>query len=299
MSTPTFYTWPTGGESLVEHFTELTALETGFDGTEHRRACRAFPRYGLSASFPLWDDERATVWPFETNATVLIPVWMHPLPSRASGQSPLVTAVYGQGVGKRFVVKRVDGSLHELTATVSASSPTATPAIAGEWSAADIVAFPVVEARLSDDSFSLEVLSPTAYQAALAFESDSVQEPIPAYSGPLSAGLPLLAERHDWRAKPQRQTAWSANTFDNGHLSTFELRHRKRTVPVQFTLLSRDAALAFRLFIRQLRGRFQAFRWVAFDGVERTYRLASDTWELQWHGSATATCSLRFVELEE
>lgn len=294
-----FLTWPTGAEALVESFTELTALETAYNGTEHARVCRAFPRYGLSASFVLFDDERSSLWPFDTNAKVLIPAWMHPLPARAPGESPLVTVLHSAGVDKLFAVKRSDGSLSLRSAIVADNNPTDYPAIGGSWTTDDIEAFPVFEARLTGDSWNIEVQGPSVHTAALTFESDSVLEPIPAYNGLTSGGLPLLAEAHDWSAKPARETGFSANSFDNGHLSTFELRHAKRTVPVQFTLMSRNAALEFRLFMRQLRGRAGRFRWVAFDGIERTYRLAADTWQLKWTGSATAICSLRFVEIEE
>lgn len=300
MSTPTFFTWPTGAEPLVERFTELTALETGYNGTEHRRPCRAFPRYGLSATFLLFDSERGETAPLETNLAVLVPAWMHRLTKPDNAGGPLVTAVHREGGVRKFLVETTAGKRELLSAVVAANNSTVYPNIDGPaWLPGMVAAYPLVEARLDTDSFGVEVVGPDAHSAALSFQSDSVQEPIPAYTGPTSGGLPMLVERLDWSVRPRRETGFNANTFDNGHLSTFNLRHAKRTVPVQFTCLSREAALELRQFLRQLRGRYQAFRWVGFDGFERTYRLASDTWEMQWRGCATATCSLRFVELEE
>ena len=163
--------------------------------------------------------------------------------------------------------------------------------------ASHVTAYPVLPMRLDADSFDVQVLGPSASTTNLSFTTDALFEPIPAYAGALSLGLPLLESKHNWRAKPTRQTSFSANSFDAGNVATWELRYRKASVSVSFDLWGRAEILAFRLFIRQLRGRYQQFRWVAFDGVERTYRLTSDVWELSYTGTHTASCALRFTEI--
>ena len=73
MTAPTpFFTWP-GSSALSERFTEVTALETSYNGTEQRQVCRAFPRYGLSANFILFDGERSCLSDVEVGSNLLVP----------------------------------------------------------------------------------------------------------------------------------------------------------------------------------------------------------------------------------
>lgn len=284
VATP-FPLWPDGASPLVETFTESTAVEASFNGSELREKCRSFPRYQLGASFILDGASELDAVEGLIGQPLLVPAWMHAI-QRPDAFVPLHTP----GVDRDFYGRlALGGPQSFFKATVDSSNE-----LQGTFERV----FPALEMQLTEESFDTQVLSRSIAMLSLSFFTDKSFEAIPAYTGPTSAGLPLLTARHNWTAKPAKQTAFNQNRFDAGNLALIDTRHIKRSVGVRFDLFGLDEIRAFRTFIRQLRGRYQAFRWVAFDGVERTYRLAADSWSLEWRGTHTAGASLRFLELE-
>ncbi len=299
MTTPApFLTFPDGSEPLIERFTELTFVEraellsTPSAAREYRRPGRPFPRYEIAGKFHLFDAERQALADLEAGAEVLVPAWMHPLPARSSGSSPWVYAIHRAGTGKQFFIESADGSSRLQTATVSSSKFLTTG-----WTAADLRAYPVFRARLGEDSFSIESLSPTAHVVNLSFVSDEPQEPVLAGYG---AAWQLADDTaHDWQQSVKTDVAHSANAFDNGNVSTWSLRHTARGVSVLFTAFDREAIWRLRTFLLNLRGRWKSFDWTdPRDGAVKRVRLGSDVLELRYLNTTTMQAAVRLVEVE-
>lgn len=295
MPTQTFFTWPDGGSEMVETFTESTALETAFNGTDHASVGRAAPRYQLTAGFVLIRDERSGLSVLDGASQFLVPAWMHPIDVDDSGVAN-VDAIHGVAASQQFVKKTASG-YQAITSPVAVEAGKLRGKLrVTAWPTDALRGFPLLTMTLDEDAWDVTAQGRTVDTTSFSFVTDQLFEPIPTYTGPTTAGVPLLPNRHDWNAKPLTQTSYSQNKFDAGNLSSRHLRHTKKSVSVRFDFFGRAEILAFRLFIRQLRGRAGTFRWVAFDGIERTYRLGSDTWQLKWRGTRIASCSLRFVE---
>lgn len=128
-------------------------------------------------------------------------------------------------------------------------------------------------------------------------------EVVPAYDGPRSdhGGLFLFPEGLvDGRLQPTDSMVASVNEFDEGNLWSRQVRYRKRTVSMMVTLTSADELATFYSFMTHLRGRYRAFRYRHFvDDVERTWRLASDSFALKFYRPTLAECELRIVHLEK
>lgn len=292
MSTP-FFLFPDGASPTVERIEALTDVQISRNGTERRAALRAYPRYGLSANFVVIGPAALAAFaPMRSGSPVLVPAWMHPFES-TDGASPVVDAIHTPGPSRSFLVRSRNGAWRQVSFAVLADRT-----LAG-WDAADVRAWPLVEARSTDDSFDIEHRSMNARLVSLSLMSTSVDEgELPAV--PMLDGKPVLSARADWSQAPSEGTAFSSNAWDAGHLTEWELRHAKRTVSVQFTLMSRQAVLEFRAFMRALRGRFQAFRYAdPTSGDMKTWRLGNDVVELQYFKPGLARCALQLVELFE
>lgn len=132
-----------------------------------------------------------------------------------------------------------------------------------------------------------------------ALEND---ETVPAYDGPRSEhkGLFLFpSDLVDGSEQPVDETTWSVNEFDEGNLWSRSLRHKKRTVSVLVYMSGQEELDRFYRFMHHLRGRYRAFRYQHFvDDVERTWRLASDSFTLKFYNATRAHCLIRMTHLE-
>jgi hypothetical protein len=286
---------------MVERFTEQTYVETAelmADAPEYRRPGRAYPRYELSAKFVLFDEERATLADMEAGSEVLVPVWMHPFHARTgefAGSAPQVLAIHRSTVGgKRFLIQPRVG-----TSRIAATPVTGNKTLAAIWDpTGDRVAYPVVRARLGDDSFTIESRSSTAHTVNLTFVSDEPQEPVMSQFGNYQDRAEVLTA--NWRQSIKTDINHSANTFDNGNVRSWSLRHTKRGVSVLLSAFSRDDIWRLRTFLLNQRGRWKAFSWTdPRDGVVKRFRLGSDVLELNYLNEGAMQTAVRFIEVQE
>jgi len=298
--TPPLLLIPPSGGSFVERFEFLTDVFTAYDGSEGvRQALRAFPRMSFDYNFVLSTDEERTAFePLLANERVLLPLYCHAF-RWSQGTPPLVDAVFGSNFARPLLVANQDGSRERRDFFIYQGR---IDFRSGGYRPGDLVAWPLVEARLDTESIEVEHPSPVITTLSATFKAYDFDETSPSWGGPESLGLPLLTENNNFRAAVSETLSFSANTFDAGHLTSFEVRHRKRAVSVLITLTDRQAVAQFRRFIRAVRGRAGAFRWECplgrmADRSESTWRLASDTVELNYYNPSLAECSLRFVEL--
>lgn len=102
----------------------------------------------------------------------------------------------------------------------------------------------------------------------------------------------------DGRVTFKESLAWSANTFDAGHLRSRAVRYRKRTLSAFITLMDAAEVVLFRRFLHAVKGRAMPFRFThPVDGIARSYRLAHDAVELTYLTQSVVECELRLVEL--
>lgn len=282
---------------MVERFTEQTFVEVAeltTDAPEYRRPGRAFPRYELSGKFVLFDEQRATLAAVEAGSNLLVPCWMHPLYARTgefAGSAPWVSVIHRPGVGdKNFLIQSSLGDSRIAATPTTGNNRT----LAAVWNpAADSIGYPVVRARLSDDSFSIESMSPTAHVVSLTFVSDEPEEPVvlgSRFTGEYTSS--------NWRQSVKTDVNHSANSFDNGNVRTWSLRHTKRGVSVLLSAFDTPTILLLRSWLLSHRGRWKAFTWTdPRDGAVKTFRLGSDVLELRYINSSTMETSVRFVEV--
>lgn len=291
---------PDGASQLIERFEALTAFsQAKWSPVESRRRCRAFPHYTLDANYQLWGDEYAALAPVRAGNNVLLPIRMHAAPA-ADGQSrldalfnkdaPSAVRIYALGVGQEAVVE----ALCDQFGNVSGLPAWAHTAI------------PVIEARLSGDSFEVEQRTLNTHLVQLAFTSTSVDEG-DRYDGPLLAGLPVLPtptdgtqSLRDGSEALRTSVQLSFDSWGAGHLELREFLFSRGQVSGRFVALNRTDVIALRSFLRVLHGRYQAFWWShPTTGAMARWRLASDSVELAYSNPSTAAASLSFVELEE
>lgn len=296
MSTQPFTLLPDGAEPITERLEWLTAVETARNGTERRAPLRARPRYGLAASFvmPTRADPSA-LSPLSAGDEMFLPAWTHPLTRDAFGLF-YADAIAPHGDARPFVFRLKNS---QALALVIANVGVDGRVFADNADQLYGAGWPAVPARLTDDSFEVQCVTPTVRTFSLSFQSTDVIDAPPAWSGSTDAGLPLYPERHDWTNTIRDTLAFSANSFDAGHLTTWEKRYSTRTVSVLTTLTTREAVLAFRRFVYGLQGRNGAFRWRApQDDQVRTWRLTSDQVELRYYRPGLARVELYFTEIE-
>lgn len=255
----TFTLWPDGSAPIVERFTERTSVLVAFDGSEQRTPCRAQPRYELSGSFVLFDQEADALAALDAGAEVLVPAWPHGF------------------------------------ATKAAADAVAKPA--GQFYEHGGLFYPLFPARLGADSYALEIKRPGVLLTNLNFTSDAVAEPLFA-NAPTDAEVEAVLF-HDYRSgSPVAELQYSANRFDEGNLATFDLRHTKKTLAFSSTLFGRNEIAIVRKFLLSKRGRAHSFVLKdPRDSTPRRWRMASDTWELRYLTAATAEVQLKLVEV--
>lgn len=128
------------------------------------------------------------------------------------------------------------------------------------------------------------------------------EEEVAPYDGPRSAHKNMFlfpADLVDGRLQPTDATACDVNEFDEGNLWSRQVRYRKRTVSLLVYMSGAEELDRFYRFMHHLRGRYGAFRYQHFvDDVERTWRLASDSFTMKFYDAGKAECSLSITHLE-
>lgn len=316
MPSPTpFFTFPDGSAPRVERFIERTAVhESEYSPEEMRESLRSQPRYELEGTFVLFDGERDTLAPLAAagpGAELLVPAWMHPsIPATATErlQGPPILAV-----AKPFVAGSTV-SAYPYTSPVVFNPEAADVRIADvrvfggttlgtlptgalAWRTTDRGCYPLVQCRLSEDSFSVTRQSGKVTTTKLVFTSDSVPEPVGVDVLNGTTAWPMMLAP-DGAQKIVTDHSFRGFSYDGGNLRTYKPRFRKEQVSILLTLLTRADALRARRFLLHRRGRYGTFHWPdPRDGVRKLVRLASDTWEMRWHNSHTAQIALSLVLL--
>lgn len=291
---------PNDGSPVVETFDDLTAINTArWTGKEARRRCRAFPQYALEGSFIMWDDEDAALAPLVAGNKALVPAWMHPV---ILTPAPRLDALYNaDALSTVRLLCFVDSGTVVIERECDQSGLLTEPLPAGTAKA-----YPLVEARLSEDSFTVEQVTANTRTTGLSFLSTNTDEG-DAYTGATFQGLPLFPVPTDGTAD-MRQGSESlkveqALVFDRwsaGHVEVQSFLYAKGVASGKFIALTRADVLALRAFLRACRGRFQAFWWPhPKTGALTKWRLAADSRSLSYLTTTTAEASLRFVEIDE
>lgn len=285
MTAPLLTLRPDGVRPLTETFEFLTDLSVALDGSETRVPLRAFPRHAYAAQYTFLDrpEARAAREMLRYADVVGLPLIQHQL-------TPGVNiADAGAAASGPLLVQRRDGS---TTFRVNGTD------LGGEWSTAAYIA-PYVEARI-DSSRQITHRSAGVSSAVLTFQVDDLDEAIAPWAGPSVDGKPVWPVRADWSSEVQERIEDTADEADFGHLRLREVRYSKRSISVSLLLIGRPAILDFRRLMFALQGRCRAFCY-AFepDGIQKTWRLNSDTVSIDYLKTSLARCSLEFLELSE
>lgn len=287
MPAPAFLVLPNGSSLMTEEIEHRChAAEPARDGTDDIRCVRALPRLTFGAQFTLLSRvDEADLADLPVDQALWVPAWMHPLVNNGDG-SFSVDAIATPGLARRFVVRETyGGALTLITSDVSEDRVLSASGFVEGW--------PAVEARLSDESFQLEYITPTVRTTNLAFTSYNTDER-PSVPSPL-----VLPAAVDGSSAIQVQRTFAAVTQDEGGIVQRKPLHTKRQLSAQFTLMSRAQVLAFRRFVYSLRGRSGSFTWQSpLDATPQQYRLAADTTRIDYLKPSLARCTLALVDLD-
>jgi len=93
--------------------------------------------------------------------------------------------------------------------------------------------------------------------------------------------------------------AWSVREFDEGHLRSRLLRHKKRSLSAKVQLFGEAEIATFRSFLHAVQGRWGAISLAhpVDDGRTALWRLAHDAVALTYHTKRVVETELRLVEL--
>lgn len=291
---------PNDGSPLVETFDDLTAIGTArWTGKEARRRCRAFPQYALEGSFIMWDDEDAALAPLVAGNKALVPTWMHPV---ILSPTPRLDALYNaDALSTVRLVCFVDSA-----PVVIERECDQTGLLTEALPAGTTKAYPLVEARLTEDSFSVEQVTANTRTTRLSFLSTTLDEG-DAYAGATFQGLPLFPVPTDGTADMRQgseslkvEQALAFDRWSAGHVEVQSFLYARGMASGKFIAMTRRDVLALRAFLRACRGRYQAFWWPhPKTGALTKWRLAADSRSLSYLTTNTAEASLRFVEIQE
>ena len=136
---------------------------------------------------------------------------------------------------------------------------------------------------------------------SLAWLVVNSSRPLPAADYPLIDGALYFPEQLlNGREGAKESIAASVNEFDAGHLRSRRVRYKKRTLSVLVSLFNEQEIALFESFLMTVAGRHRAFKMRhPVDGVLKTFRLSSDSVELNYYTTQIAECSLRITELDE
>lgn len=296
---------PDGSQPFIERLEFSTAVQVGRSGKEDRRAQRAFPRVSLSAFYIFRGSEADVLEPLKAGARVLVPFWPHPARrDSALGNKYRFRAGYSPSANNLPVLARqASGWSLETVALSSVTSGLLENNLFAVNQPSVLAVYPVLDARLSDDSFSVEQLTADKYTTSLTFLSHSFDEGDVAWTGPTLGGKPLLITEGVQPGNVSTQGIQVvADSFDAGHLELRDVLYAKKSVAVRFRFIGEADVMAFRQFVRFVQGRFRAFYWlVPGEAAPRLFRLSSDLVELA-HISMpyrAMDCNLTFIEVEE
>lgn len=302
MTTPTLFPlFPSDGSPLVETFNELTAVSTArWSGRESRRALRAFPQLVLAGNFQLWGDEYDQLEPMRSGGKVLVPAWMHPVQDLAT--APRLDALYNRDaltVVKLLCQTADDAVVVERECTQTGLLTTALPA-------GTVKAYPLVEARLTEDSFDVESKTSSTHFVGLSFLSTTTDEG-DTYTGATFDGLPVFPapgdgteDMRDGGQALRTETVLAFDRWSAGHIEVEDFLYARGIVSGRFRAMTRTDVIALRAFLRACRGRASGFWWPhPKTGALTRWRLAADSVSLSYLTTTTAEASLRFVELPE
>lgn len=278
MTTPTHFTAHRDrSQPAIERFEWLTALATGRDGTEHLEGpLRASPRmsYQWSIVLPPAADKSALA-ALRTADEFIAPLWPHAF------QRPDVapTAGIASTAAKVFSLSHM-------------SAGTLMNADAFGWGAGHYIAAPAVRARFLEPSRSIAYSTSTSQSAPVAFLLVGFKESFAPYTGPSIDGVLSLAPFVAYWTQPSEQITVVEVLDDAGHVQAIEPRFRRRVFTLRVQLTTRAAVVEFRRFLLTLQGRLTPLCWAAPGEAVSTWRLDSDTVELNYDGPRTASCSL-------
>lgn len=266
------------------------AAEPSRNGTEAFACVRAYPRVTLSGSFTLLSGTpEAALDDLHAGGQLLVPAWMHPLVQLEGGGLACDAIYTGSHDAKPFMLRLVPGG---PWAVVECPVVDSVLTLAEAY----IEGYPMLPARLAEDSFSLEHITPTARKTGLSFTAFELNEqPGPAEAGAVGGyAVPGLL---DGSQATGVQRSFAAYTFDEGGLTAWEKKFAKRSVKALVSLRTRAEVLAFRRFVYAVQGRSGVVSLRSpVDSVTRRYRLASDDVRLEYLKPSFARCELSLVE---
>lgn len=301
MPTPTpFLVLADGSAPRVERLEWLTDVQIARDGTEHRRALRALPRWSQSGQLVLLDNYRGgqleQLAPLLAGQSVLAPAWMHQFPVLPAGVTTadaMVRARTPQSLSYAdFLAISPTGVYSQANFSIGYSGEVATAN-----PSTHALLLPLLEMRCTG---GIDAEARSAGSRAIQLTLTATQplsETVGAWTDNDENGRPNFPQRLNWRESVRDGTAFSANSFDAGHLWSWEPRYSKRTVSGLVSLTSRAEIIEMRRFLYATRGRAIAFNWhCPLDAEPRVWRFASDSLELAY--SAPSRAELRFSATE-
>lgn len=286
MTTPLLLLRPDGARPLTERLSFLTDISTALDGSESRVQLRAFPRHSYTSQYTFMPKQMSLAAPslamLRYADKVGFPLVMHQLQPGTLGA---VGADAGIAESGKLLVIKNDGT----TRFVARGAALA-------WDGAMAIA-PYVEGWVN---LSRQVTHRGAgvQTAIMTFDVDDLDEVVAPWAGPLAGGKPLWPSRADWSADVSENIEAVADSVDFGHLRLRSIRYTKRVISVSLLLVGRPAILDFRRFVFAIGGAYKPFRYrFEPDGIEKTWRLASDDVSIDYLSTRLARVSLEFLEL--
>lgn len=261
----------------------LTDVQIAIDGTDNaRRKLRAYPRHTYSYDVVLPPSaDKTPLDALRTAETFTIPLWCHAF------QRPDLEATAG--------IAAVDPKTIALSAT---SEGVIYDADAFTWPDDFYIAAPAALARPVSDTRSIAYVTTGAQRSSVSFRLLDFKEVVAAYTGPTVGGLPSLDTFTAYWVKPAEDVHEEADSFDEGHLTLYDVHYRQRSFTLSLTLPSREVIEAFRQFLFALEGRLNPLSWTApGDEDPTTWRLAADAIELAYRRPNFATCTLSLIQL--
>lgn len=294
MTTPNFFLMPDGNQRISERLECLSAVPVSRNGNEPlRHALRAYPRASVMASFIVYASQYADLLQaMRDGDEFMIPYWPHiARVGVAAFESGLQFPVVGSPQ-QAVVFGSSAPAVFNLTTIVSSGLLTTAVFNGGVMPAGGQAAYPMVRARLEGDR-GFEYVTNGLIRTSLTFRLLDFDEVVPAYTGPMSSGLPLLANVDGGQAIVETVKVVE-NRVDKGHLVLAERLYSKRSVTLLLRWNTREQISTFRnLFISRLQGSVGRLRYtLPGDGVERTWALAQDFIEITTWRAGLAECSI-------
>lgn len=284
--------------SLSETFDELTAISTArFSGRELAKPCRAFPRLRFAGSFVLSTDEVLELRALqEAGGAVEVPAWVHPVQVNQDGQARMDALFNSDG----YTTQRFWCSGAEQVAEIEVSP---LGVLLSPLPQGTAYAWPLVSARLADESFAVESRTSALHEVSLAFACSTLDEGETALANPPTA-LPLpTSALHGITLQSGAASASlesSFDAFDAGHIQLRKLLFTRDTLSLELLAFNRAECIALRTFVRNLRGRANTLSLRHPHTQQMTvWRLASDSTTLEYLTTTTVRASLKFTEVKQ